>query len=398
VPGQVHANGLMPDYVPPPSGDPPGLPTGDPSIFGDPSGVPDEQQTQQDPPVETDGEDEDESPDFVAFPDDQSSVRDEDHRSASPESHAAFDYGTFTNKRLGPAASLASTVAGNDSQDVSFSEYGSTLVNEDATMSTEQKDAQAAGDHARDSLSPTSTLLTTGQEAGDPALQAGETRALSANRLAISYASASRRILIDAKIVDTLRVFRKEHRIEIGFNVEKGDETELKGIVVRTRYSLFEFGALIDFIQVEVLSDAKKKYTPLQLASEAYESDPMFPPLFTVKLPSKLSLVIHLDTEKPIPEARWVKTGDVHEWVRSTFGRIFSDAGEGWEKKIVVQDPDPVSRRLDGDVVDLLRLTYPLLFKGANDQEHSGRMGCERKCWLPDRTPEVRENTSIRDG
>ena len=102
---------------------------------------------------------------------------------------------------------------------------------------------------------------------------------------------------------------------------------------------------LIDFIQVEVLSEATKKYTPLQSASEAYESDPMFPPLLTAKLPSKLSLVIHLDTEKPIPEAKWVKTGDIHEWVRSTFGRIFSDAGEGWEKKIVVQDPDPVSRR-----------------------------------------------------
>ena len=98
-------------------------------------------------------------------------------------------------------------------------------------------------------------------------------------------------------------------------------------------------------IQVEVLSDAAKKYTPLQFSSEACESDPMFPSLLSAKFPSKLSLVIHLDTEKPIPEAKWVKTGDIHEWVRSTFGRIFSGASEGWEKKIVVQDPDPVSRR-----------------------------------------------------
>lgn len=342
MPGQVHPNGLVSDYVPPPSNDPPGLPTGDPSIVDDASGAPDEQQTQQDPPVETDGEDEDESPDFVAFPDDQSSVRDEDHRSASPESHVAFDYGAFANRRLGPAASFASTVAENDSQENSFSEYGSTLVNEDAIMSTEQKGAQIAGDPARDSLSPTSTLLA----AGDSVLQAGETKMLSANRLAISYASASRRILIDAKIVDSLRVFRKEHRIEIGFSVEKGDETELRGIIVSTRNSPIEFGILIDFIQVEILSDATKKYTPLQLTSEAYESDPMFPPLLAAKLPSKFSLVIHLDTEKPIPEAKWVKTGDVHEWVRSTFGRIFSDASEGWEKKIAIQDPDPVSRRL----------------------------------------------------
>ena len=94
------------------------------------------------------------------------------------------------------------------------------------------------------------------------------------------------------------------------------------------------------------MSEAAKKYTALQLASEAYESDPMFPPLLTAKFPCKLNLVIHLDAEKPIPEAKWVKTGDVHEWVRSTFGRIFSDVSEGWEKKVTVQDPDPVSQRL----------------------------------------------------
>lgn len=247
APGHIRTNGLVSDYVPPPSGDPPGLPTGDPSVIGDASSAPDEQQTQQDAPVETDGEDEDESPDFVAFPDDQSSVRDEDHRSASPELHAAFDYGEFANGRLGAAASFTSTVAGNDSQEVSFSEYGSTLVNEDATMSTEQKGAQTAEDPTRDSLSPTSTLLTTGQEVGESSLQTGKTRTLSANRLAISYASASRRILIDAKIVDTLRVFRKEHRIEVGFNVEEGDESEIKGIIVSTPHCPFDARIPIKF-------------------------------------------------------------------------------------------------------------------------------------------------------
>lgn len=219
---------MIPDYVPPPSDDPPGLPTGDPSV-ADASDAPDEQPTQQDPAVETDVEDED---GFVAFLDDQSSVRDEDHRSASPEPHTAFNCGAFANGRLGPAESFTSTVAENDSQEVSFSEYGSTLVNEDAAMSVEQRGAQVTGDPARDSLSPTSTLLTAGQEAGDSALSAGETKTLSANRLAISYASASRRLLIDAKIVDALRVFRKEHRIEIDINVEKGEENEIKGIIV----------------------------------------------------------------------------------------------------------------------------------------------------------------------
>ena len=92
-----------------------------------------------------------------------------------------------------------------------------------------------------------------------------------------------------------------------------------------------------------MLSEAAKKYTPLQLASETYESDPMFPPLLTAKLPCKLNLVVHLDSERPIPEVKWIKTGDIHEWVRSTCGRIFAEVNDGWEKKIGVQDPDPVS-------------------------------------------------------
>ena len=92
-----------------------------------------------------------------------------------------FDYGVFTNKQLGPAASFASAVAENGSQEVSFSDYGSTLINKDVVTSTEQKDTQTAGVPTCDSRSPTSTLLTSGQEGGDLTLQTGETKALSAN-------------------------------------------------------------------------------------------------------------------------------------------------------------------------------------------------------------------------
>lgn len=40
-----------------------------------------------------------------------------------------------------------------------------------------------------------------------------------------------------------------------------------------------------------------------------------------------------------------MKSGDVQEWLKSMFGRMFWVAGEaadGWEKKIEVADPDPV--------------------------------------------------------
>jgi len=60
-------------------------------------------------------------------------------------------------------------------------------------------------------------------------------------------------------------------------------------------------------------------------------------------------MIVHLDRERPLSEARWVKTGDVQEWLKSMFGRTFwtsGDAEEGWEKKIDVKDPDPVSIQL----------------------------------------------------
>ena len=58
-------------------------------------GAPDEQQ--RDLVVGTGRENEDESPDFVAFPDDRFSVCGE----TSPGSHAAFDYEAFIDKWLG---------------------------------------------------------------------------------------------------------------------------------------------------------------------------------------------------------------------------------------------------------------------------------------------------------
>lgn len=54
---------------------------------------------------------------------------------------------------------------------------------------------------------------------------------------------------------------------------------------------------------------------------------------------------VYLDTERPLSEPKWAKTGDVQDWLKSMFGRMFwaaGDAADGWEKKIQVVDPDPV--------------------------------------------------------
>lgn len=62
-------------------------------------------------------------------------------------------------------------------------------------------------------------------------------------------------------------------------------------------------------------------------------------------MPATVTLLLYLDTERPLSEPKWARTGDVQEWLRSMFGRMFwvaGDAAEGWEKKIQVVDPDPV--------------------------------------------------------
>ncbi|KAI0257755.1 hypothetical protein BC834DRAFT_976986 [Gloeopeniophorella convolvens] len=61
-------------------------------------------------------------------------------------------------------------------------------------------------------------------------------------------------------------------------------------------------------------------------------------------MPSEVTLLVHLNTERPLSGPKWIKSGDVQDWLKSTFGHMFwvvGDAAEGWEKKIEVADPDP---------------------------------------------------------
>ena len=54
----------------------------------------------------------------------------------------------------------------------------------------------------------------------------------SANRLSISYAAATRRLVIDAGVVEKLKVFRQEARIEVHMNINKNDFGKFRGILV----------------------------------------------------------------------------------------------------------------------------------------------------------------------
>lgn len=91
-----------------------------------------------------------------------------------------------------------------------------------------------------------------------------------------------------------------------------------------------------------------KTYVPLQLSSGISDSDSLVPPFTKALSPSKLVLLVHLNAENPIPEEKWVKSGDLQEWLRTMFGPLFwtTSDSDGWGKKIEVVDPEPVRNRV----------------------------------------------------
>ncbi|KAH7888058.1 hypothetical protein F5I97DRAFT_1952520 [Phlebopus sp. FC_14] len=246
-------------------------------------------------------------------------------------------------KPLQGCASYASTVIDDNHDCGLFSqeEEMATLVNgdESAPQSLPAHDKVSGQDNNQEHLpeppaSPTSnTLLSTSsgstygessQAPRNPSPKRG--RIPSANRLSISYAAGTRRLVVDAEVVEYLRVFRAEGRIEVYMSLERYDEDSLTGILI------------------EGLSDTTKSYLPLPTISDVSSADETIPSFSKASLPTKVNLIVHLDTERPLSEPKWVKSGDVQEWLKSMFGRMFwvaGDAADGWEKKIQVMDPDP---------------------------------------------------------
>ena len=55
----------------------------------------------------------------------------------------------------------------------------------------------------------------------------------SANRLSISYARGNRRLVLDAEVVESLKLYRQEGRIEVVIKLTKENDNHLKGILVR---------------------------------------------------------------------------------------------------------------------------------------------------------------------
>lgn len=69
--------------------------------------------------------------------------------------------------------------------------------------------------------------------------------------------------------------------------------------------------------------------------------------LFPGYTKDEITVVAHLDKANPLTEARWVKTGEVEQWIISLGLQNGQDPKKDqlseWRGKIVVADPDPAS-------------------------------------------------------
>jgi len=188
-----------------------------------------------------------------------------------PDTQVPVPHLLVGGKPLQAEASLASTIPDDDAQvdedTGSFDEDGgvTTAVNPDSSSISQDKSlvmgevetqvdfSVLEQDHLPEPpASPTSnTLLSTssGSTYGEPGSQntstsvsapvspvkvdGKATKTPSANRLSISYAAGSRRLVVDAGVVEKLKVFRSDGRIEVIVNIERDGEGGLKGVLVR---------------------------------------------------------------------------------------------------------------------------------------------------------------------
>ncbi|EJD01269.1 uncharacterized protein FOMMEDRAFT_158400 [Fomitiporia mediterranea MF3/22] len=191
------------------------------------------------------------------------------------------------------------------------------------TMDAEHLPEPPASPTSNTAFSGTSTGTSTANPDLPAKPAASSTRVASANRVSIAYAAGTRRLIVDADVVEKMTIFRAEGRIDIDMTIER-TTGGFKGILIETL-------------------NESKAYSAITDLSEALESDSTLPPFWKAESGTKVVINVHLDKDRPLSEPKWIKTGDVQDWLKDMFGGRFWVAGEavGWEKKIEVRYPDP---------------------------------------------------------
>ncbi|CAE7175379.1 unnamed protein product [Rhizoctonia solani] len=183
----------------------------------------------------------------------------------------------------------------------------------------------------------------------------------SANRISISYANSTRRLVIDADVVKKVRIVRAKARVEITLMVDvvrggaaeeskevkqNGKEEEEPASVKEDKDEKLVLGEHDRFrgVLVEVYNESTQRYELITPHAATQENDLTIPDLSKIsQTPSEITIVVHLDREKPLTETKWVKTGDLEEWLSNEFGPLRPDPSgrANWSGKIHVADPDP---------------------------------------------------------
>jgi 20S proteasome subunit alpha 6 len=168
----------------------------------------------------------------VAAPPTESAAPDEEQ----PADHTHSPDVPVPNAPEGSTTSSASVIEGSPSQH-DRGDPRATGADDLQDESATQPEVQPIGPTSSD----TSTLVSTStasiyDEANRPSPAKAEFQSSictpSANRLSISYAAGTKRLVINAEIVEKLKIHRSDGRVEITLRVEKDQVNELNGIIV----------------------------------------------------------------------------------------------------------------------------------------------------------------------
>ncbi|WVW80670.1 hypothetical protein I302_102656 [Kwoniella bestiolae CBS 10118] len=223
----------------------------------------------------------------------------------------------------------------------------------------------------------------------------------STNRLSILYEKSLRRICIDSDVVDKVKIWRKEGRIEVElkaleFESKEGEDLKLpKGILVESydsndqRYISLNSTSISTFFhqpdhQVptedgksippfhKILSTvvptndqgeqptqaeaAPNEVKPEQSDNETIEQPQLeskVNPSSQTQLSDKIILTVYLNRQNPLSEPKWCRNNSADNWLYEQFGsrRLEQDEEQGlkgfgfgtagWKGKLEVMDPDP---------------------------------------------------------
>jgi hypothetical protein len=90
----------------------------------------------------------------------------------------------------------------------------------------------------------------------------------------------------------------------------------------------------------DVTDPASFGWTPPihNLVASTSPADAPYPEMKT----ETFKVIAYLDQERPLSEPKWIKTGNVEEWLGEIFGPLEGGKGLGWRGKFEILDPEPV--------------------------------------------------------